>query len=173
MSKSEQYKKRYAKNKDKRKEYNKKRRENNKELNKEIKFNWTVNQYLWLLKYTNDKFWDDQWIIKCSKCWCNITWVMNWHHTDPTIKETNVCNIKKIDNIIKEIEDKKCIPLCLSCHLIEHLSWPKLKALYLMYKDNLNILPPVLKEKIQCRAMNNLNNLITRPDETEWEEDAS
>ena len=151
--------------KDSIKEYKRKYQKDNKE---QINRNWRRSKdktRIKVIEYARNKFWDEQWIIRCYKCWCNVTWIMHWHHLNPSKKIYNISQLQNFDKVKNEIENNWCVPLCATCHLIEHYTNKKISAIYKIYKDNLDILPPVLKEKIQCRAMNNLNNLITKPDE--------
>ena len=55
--------------------------------------------------------------LKCSVCEESRHWVLDFHHTDPLIKEGSVSsmlNNSSKEKIIKEIE--KCIVLCSNCH---------------------------------------------------------
>ena len=67
----------------------------------------------------------------CKKCGDKRSYVLDFHHLDPTIKEMpisamlNSCNI---ENILREIE--KCVVLCANCHREFH---------YLENQSNLTI----------------------------------
>ena len=55
---------------------------------------------------------------KCAKCGENRSYVLDFHHKDPSIKDSTIArltsNSNKLEDIQKEIE--KCIVLCSNCH---------------------------------------------------------
>lgn len=55
---------------------------------------------------------------KCAKCGDSRPYVLDYHHTNPSIKEESIArmtsNNYKIDKVLSEI--KKCICLCSNCH---------------------------------------------------------
>ena len=58
---------------------------------------------------------------KCMHCgWSGNQAALQFHHTDPSIKDFVIGNVanKSWDAILIEI--KKCILLCANCHAIEH-----------------------------------------------------
>jgi hypothetical protein len=53
----------------------------------------------------------------CNKCGESRIWLLDFHHTDPTVKEYSIGTLKgsgQMDKIKEEIE--KCIVLCSNCH---------------------------------------------------------
>ena len=153
---------RYLKNKEKRKQYKKEYNEKNKDKLKEYRKEYylslwkekTIQARAWyhkkLYEYCIEKFWDTEWNIKCCSCWQNINGMVNWHHVD--WKDNNLStlvNTWMVDKAIQEIEKHWCKPICANCHQIIHLKNAKLLALYEIYKDNLDKLNPILKNKIE------------------------
>jgi hypothetical protein len=69
---------------------------------------------------------------KCAKCGENRGYLLDYHHIDPSIKDSGIsqmlANNRKYDDIIKEIN--KCVVLCANCHREFH---------YLKKEINLNI----------------------------------
>ena len=55
---------------------------------------------------------------KCAKCGENRGYVLDFHHKDPSIKDSTIArltsNSNKLEDIQKEIE--KCVVLCSNCH---------------------------------------------------------
>lgn len=55
---------------------------------------------------------------KCAKCGENRAYVLDFHHKDPSIKDSTIArltsNSNKLEDIQREIE--KCIVLCSNCH---------------------------------------------------------
>lgn len=68
--------------------------------------------------------WDIKKGLKCSECGDTRTPVLEFHHTDPDLKEGMISEMarnpseKQKQKILEEIE--KCIVLCSNCHKIEH-----------------------------------------------------
>ena len=65
---------------------------------------------------------------KCAKCGENRSYVLDFHHKDPSIKDNTIArmtsNYNKIEDIQREIE--KCIVLCSNCHReFHHLEFSK------------------------------------------------
>ena len=59
--------------------------------------------------------------LKCSICGEDRWWVLDFHHLDPSEKESTVANLAhngSIQKVKNEIE--KCIVLCANCHRDEH-----------------------------------------------------
>lgn len=58
----------------------------------------------------------------CVRCGFNHPATLQFHHTDPTIKDMAVSRIVAVgrswDRILNEIN--KCVVLCANCHAIEH-----------------------------------------------------
>lgn len=56
--------------------------------------------------------------IKCRKCGESKSYMLDFHHLDPTVKEADVArmtsNTYRIDRILDEIQ--KCIVFCANCH---------------------------------------------------------
>lgn len=56
--------------------------------------------------------------IGCEKCGEKRSYVLDFHHKDPTIKDADIArmtsNKNKIEDIQKEID--KCVVLCSNCH---------------------------------------------------------
>ena len=57
--------------------------------------------------------------FSCVACGCDNHHVIQWHHVDPTEKETQV-----VGNGVSEErfwdEVLKCVPLCANCHVMIH-----------------------------------------------------
>ena len=55
---------------------------------------------------------------KCAKCGESRSYVLDFHHKDPSVKDGTIArmtsNYNKIEDIQKEID--KCIVLCSNCH---------------------------------------------------------
>lgn len=70
--------------------------------------------------------------LKCAKCGDNRSYVLDFHHIDPSIKKEDVSqmliNHRSLEDIQKEIE--KCIVLCSNCHREFH---------YLNYNNGINL----------------------------------
>lgn len=56
--------------------------------------------------------------IGCAKCGDTRSYVLNFHHKDPSIKDANIArmtsNKNRLEDIQKEID--KCVVLCSNCH---------------------------------------------------------
>ena len=56
--------------------------------------------------------------IGCAKCDDTRSYVLDFHHKDPSIKDANIArmtsNKNKLEDIQKEID--KCVVLCSNCH---------------------------------------------------------
>ena len=56
--------------------------------------------------------------LKCQKCGENKEYMLDFHHLDPSEKETTIArmtsNRYSVDKVLDEI--KKCIVLCANCH---------------------------------------------------------
>ena len=53
----------------------------------------------------------------CRKCGDKRIYVIDAHHTDPSMKEQNICRFKVNASIEKlQAELDKCIPFCANCH---------------------------------------------------------
>ena len=72
----------------------------------------------------------------CSKCNDTRSYVLDFHHTDPTKKDFNIGDATKhgLEKIKQELE--KCVPLCRNCHSEFHYFE---KENNLTIKDYLNI----------------------------------
>jgi hypothetical protein len=53
---------------------------------------------------------------KCSICGENRLWLLLFHHTDPTVKEFSMVELKTYRWSIIEKEIKKCVVVCYNCH---------------------------------------------------------
>ncbi len=51
----------------------------------------------------------------------------NWHHVDPDTKKFTLSEGVRRNKAARHEEMRKCIPLCTSCHMIEH-SWLRYMA---------------------------------------------
>ena len=92
------------------KEYNKKHYSDNKNVYKQsAKLSRDKRKKWWLDKKSN---------LKCSVCDENHPATLDFHHTDPLVKDGDLSkmigNGVKLENILKEIE--KCVVLCANCH---------------------------------------------------------
>ena len=57
----------------------------------------------------------------CTKCGENRYWLLDFHHTDPSVKEENIGALKRTGSFKKlQTEIKKCIILCKNCHADFH-----------------------------------------------------
>ena len=69
---------------------------------------------------------------KCAKCGESRSYVLDFHHKDPSVKDGTIArmtsNYNKIEDIQKEID--KCIVLCSNCHREFH---------HLEFMENLTI----------------------------------
>ena len=67
-------------------------------------------------RYHNKKDFIDSQKQKCFKCGDTRTYVLDYHHIDPSKKDFTIGRIKKgsLDLIQQEID--KCIVLCANCH---------------------------------------------------------
>lgn len=90
-------------------------------------------------QYVKDKYIEKHEIIeslksqcKCAKCGDNRGYLLDYHHIDPSIKDSGIsqmlANNRKYDDIVEEIN--KCVVLCANCHREFH---------YLEKEINLNI----------------------------------
>lgn len=56
--------------------------------------------------------------IGCAKCGDTRSYVLDFHHKDPSIKDANIArmtsNKNRLEDIQKEID--KCVVLCSNCH---------------------------------------------------------
>lgn len=55
--------------------------------------------------------------LSCKKCGENRHWVLDFHHTNPAEKDTEISNLLRYNNkqrILSELD--KCIVLCANCH---------------------------------------------------------
>lgn len=75
----------------------------------------------------------------CAKCGDSRSYVLDYHHIDPSIKEANVArmlsNRSNIEAINQEID--KCIVLCANCHREFH---------YFHKKNNISLQEYLYKE---------------------------
>jgi hypothetical protein len=68
----------------------------------------------------------DKWIafksaLKCTKCGFSHVATLDFHHTDPTLKDGNIHRFVSNGQFAKAYEEiKKCIVLCANCHRIHH-----------------------------------------------------
>ena len=58
--------------------------------------------------------------LKCSKCGENHIACLEFHHLDPSKKESNISSLIKFSYQRIQKEMKKCIVLCSNCHRKEH-----------------------------------------------------
>ena len=67
-------------------------------------------------RYQKKKSFIDNQKIRCAKCGEERTYVLDYHHKDPTKKDFTIGKIKKgsLSLIQKEID--KCVVLCANCH---------------------------------------------------------
>lgn len=101
------------KNKEKRKLYRQKHYEVNKEK-------YRIKGYRWRGKVRFD-FQEFKSTLKCAHCGESEPVCLDFHHLDPSTKETNLS--KGISSLsFKKLMDeiKKCIVLCANCHRKEH-----------------------------------------------------
>lgn len=55
--------------------------------------------------------------LQCSNCSECRHWVLDFHHTDPTMKDGNISDLLNTSSKKKIIEEvEKCIVLCSNCH---------------------------------------------------------
>ena len=95
-------------------ERNKKHYELNKKPYLESANRWRQEKKQWWGEY-KQKF-------NCSLCGESRPWCIDFHHTDPTVKDSNVSYMvtsnRSKEQIIEEIQ--KCIPVCRNCHADIH-----------------------------------------------------
>lgn len=76
--------------------------------------NYVKNKYQERKKLVNEIKLD----VGCAKCGEKRPYMLDFHHKDPSIKDTTISrmtsNYNKIEDIQKEID--KCIVLCSNCH---------------------------------------------------------
>jgi hypothetical protein len=68
--------------------------------------------------------------LKCTKCGFSHPAALDFHHRDPTEKESTVSKLvsnKRFTRAMEEVE--KCEVLCANCHRIHH--WDEIKLLQL------------------------------------------
>lgn len=53
---------------------------------------------------------------KCEKCGDTRTWVLDFHHKNPSEKDFTVAQLKKTNKDVIKQEIDKCIVLCANCH---------------------------------------------------------
>jgi hypothetical protein len=59
--------------------------------------------------------------LKCSKCGFNHIAALDFHHTNPALKDGNINRFVSNGQFAKVYEEiKKCIVLCANCHRIHH-----------------------------------------------------
>ena len=59
--------------------------------------------------------------LKCVKCGFSHPAALDFHHTDPSIKEDDVAKLKTMTNKKRLLDEiSKCIVLCANCHRIHH-----------------------------------------------------
>jgi hypothetical protein len=77
----------------------------------------------------------DKWIayksgLSCTKCGFNHVAALDFHHTDPALKDGNIHRFVSNGRFAKAYEEiKKCIVLCANCHRIHHYKEKKNPAL--------------------------------------------
>ena len=59
--------------------------------------------------------------LSCTKCGFSHAAALDFHHTDPSLKEGNVHRFAASGQYKRAYEEvKKCIVLCANCHRIHH-----------------------------------------------------
>lgn len=53
---------------------------------------------------------------KCEKCGDTRSWVLDFHHKDPSQKEFTIGRMKKSSEGVLKVEIDKCVCLCANCH---------------------------------------------------------
>lgn len=71
-------------------------------------------------RYRKKKAFIDEQKEKCAKCGDVRTYVLDFHHKDPTVKEFTIGQIKKGSQELIQHEIDKCIVLCANCHRAFH-----------------------------------------------------
>lgn len=111
-------------------EFNKRKRSKDglnsycKVCNKEkLKIHYQENKDLYYEKSKNyfkklqEWFTEFKSTLKCSICGESRHWVLDFHHTDPSIKDGNIANMLNTSSKEKILDEvKKCIVLCSNCH---------------------------------------------------------
>lgn len=73
----------------------------------------------------------------CKHCNCNLInepWNADFHHLDPTLKESTIARLYDVNKMTKlDLELEKCILLCSNCHRKIHYNYD----LYLKIKDEI------------------------------------
>jgi hypothetical protein len=105
---------------------NKNRIDGKSRVCKECQYNYDKTHYNKckkdIIKRTSDnrkeykkKFIEHKQTLKCYKCKDSRYYVLDFHHKDPTLKESAISNYYMSPKKLKE-EIKKCIVLCSNCH---------------------------------------------------------
>jgi ferredoxin len=78
----------------------------------------------WKDKYRERREYIDQIKISrgfCEECgWCAEPRILQWHHTDPSIKEFALSKVRAFSEERIDKEIAKCILLCPNCHSLLH-----------------------------------------------------
>lgn len=82
----------------------------------------------------------------CCKCGCSDLRVIEFHHLDPTVKESAVATLRILSWPEIEKEIIKCVLLCKRCHFIEHCSTNSIEE-DSRYKISKNILLTFIGKK--------------------------
>lgn len=93
---------------------NQKHYEDKKQDYKDSARKWKQEKLEWWKEYKQQ--------FRCSICNETRTWCIDFHHTDPSVKEASVSSMvttnRSKEQIIEEIS--KCIPVCRNCHADIH-----------------------------------------------------
>lgn len=99
-----------SKNAEKNREHQRKWREKNRQLQRDRNKANREEKIAWFKEYKSQ--------LKCARCEENHPACLDFHHLDPSLKETNICRMLwngwSMDKIKEEIA--KCSVLCSNCH---------------------------------------------------------
>jgi hypothetical protein len=93
---------------------NRKHYESNKQAYIDSARRWSREKQDWWSEYKKQ--------FSCTVCGESRHWCIDFHHTDPSIKESEVSQMiahnRSKDSVIEEIS--KCVPVCRNCHADIH-----------------------------------------------------
>lgn len=67
-------------------------------------------------RYRKKKEFLNEFRTECAKCGDTRTWVLDFHHIDPSKKDFTIGTLKKGDLDLIKSEIDKCVVLCANCH---------------------------------------------------------
>ena len=131
----------YAKRKEhyqiKQSEWHSKNADRWKDNAEDVKFNKFINRWarkIYFIKKLNNG------VCACSMCGCTNYIAIDFHHTDPTTKDSNWSHLQDRPLNVIWTELQKCIPVCKICHTNIHVNLDNInKNMDLIIKKELEI----------------------------------